>query len=119
MNTKNYDRRISSLLTMIYVGEADRGEIYDGVVEIIEFISRILLKVPGVEIAHLATLHGLQDEIAEGLPTDSKRLADYHFANNVIQQMFTAKEMQREENSRRVEEIVDEWSKEGKIERLH
>ena len=119
MTSKNFSKKFTTLLTKIHCADAARGAIYDEVLELIEFMSRMLLKIPNAEIAHLAELYGLHEELEAGMPTDSKKIADYNFANRVIQSMFDAKDKQRAENERRVDELVDEWSRGGKVERLH
>ncbi len=108
MTPKNLRKKLPSLLSDLYAGDLVKGEVYDSTLELVEFITNLLIKQEGLRCEHLVHIYGLEDDVMEGLPDDSLKILSYNFATNIVQEMFRAKQERKEETDRRVRELLEE-----------
>lgn len=120
MSPTNIKTRLAKILKTIYADEPQKGKVYDLTVELVEFITVALLNHPKMTNEHLATFYGLEEDVQQGLPTDSKKILTYNFANAIVSEMFDAKAERERENQRRVDELIAECEEgSANITKLH
>ena len=120
MTPRNLKKKLPKYLTKLYADDLPKGQVYDITLEIIEFITDSLLHLKDFRCEHLVHIYGLESDVLEGLPDDSRKILSYNFANNVVQQMFDAKRKQRESRDRRIQELLEEnLAGQSNVEKIH
>ena len=120
MTPRNLKDRLPQTLAEIYAGSLTKGEVFDKTTEIVELITTLLLKHPQMRVEHLVSLFGLDDDVEDGMPNDSKKILAFNFASEIVRVMFAAKEKQSAENQARIDEMISELgAEESNVTRIH
>ena len=119
MHIQYLKTRLPEILTRLNSAELTKGQVYDLTLELVDFITTALMKNPKMRTEYLVQIYGLEEDVEEGLPDDSRKILSYYFANNIVRVMFDAQEERDAERQARIAELVEECVEEGNVSKIH
>ena len=116
---KNLDQKILDVLRAVHFPELhSNGEIFDGVLGLVRFFTKILKK-SGYKHTELIEVFGLDDDVEAGMPTDSESVLAYSMTANICNSLFAEKNEENAIKSEVLEKVINEYESNRVSSKLH